>query len=270
MAGDTATPHRSSPTETVLLTGASSGIGQEMATLFARNGAHLVLVARREERLADLARRLEDRWSASSTILPFDLARPEAPGDLSRSVSDRGLHVDVLVNNAGFGLHGRVAELDLQSQMDMVAVNVAALTELTRLFLPDMLERGRGGILNVASTAAFQPGPSMTIYYATKAYVLSFSEGLAEELAGTGVDVTCLAPGPTETEFQAEAGMERSLLLKTGTMDAGRVAEIGYRGFRRGRTLVIPGVLNRLGALSVRFAPRSLVRKTVKLLHRQD
>ena len=150
--------------------------------------------------------------------------------------------------------------------MKMIQVNVAALAHLTRLFLPGMIERRPGGVLNVGSTAGFQPGPHMAVYYATKAFVLSFTEALAEELAGSGIKVTCLAPGPTETGFGTDSGMEKSKIFRLGTMDAKAVAQIGYRGFRRGRAIVIPGLKNRIGAFSVRFAPRMVVRKVVRWL----
>ena len=156
----------------------------------------------------------------------------------------------------------------MERQLHMVQVNVAALTHLTRLFLPPMVKRGRGGVLNVGSTAGFQPGPYLIVYYATKAYVLSFTEALGEELAKTGVKVTCLAPGPTRTEFFAEAELEKSLLVKFGLMDAGAVAKAGYRGFRAGKRIVVPGIINKMGAVSVRFVPRVLVRNITALLNR--
>jgi short-subunit dehydrogenase len=198
--------------------------------------------------------------------LAKDLADPHRPQAIFDSLDSEGVTVDVLVNNAGFGAAGTVADLPLERQLDMIRVNVAALTHLTRLFLPGMIQRRSGGIFNVGSTAGFQPGPGMAVYYATKAYVLSFSEALAEELAGTGVRVTCLAPGPTTTEFAAVAEVKNSLLFRLGVMDAKTVAAAGYRGFRRGNVLVIPGLKNKLGASSVRFAPRILVRKLVKRL----
>jgi len=174
--------------------------------------------------------------------------------------------VDVLVNNAGFGAAGSVADLSLEKERDMVQVNVAALTQLTRLLLPGMIQRRSGGILNIGSTAGFQPGPYMAVYYATKAYVLFFTEALAEELLGSGVLVTLLAPGPTATEFAAVADLEHKLLFKLGAVDARSVAMAGYRGFRRGRLLVVPGLKNKVGAFAVRFAPRAVVRKMVKRL----
>ncbi|HYW80370.1 MAG TPA: SDR family oxidoreductase [Thermoguttaceae bacterium] len=253
-------------TETALITGASSGIGLELAKVFAEDGSNLVLVARRKDRLEALASTLRDEHGIEVSVLAKDLCDKEAPNELFTRLSDDGITVDVVVNNAGFGAVGSFAKLSVQRQMEMVQVNITALTHLTRLFLPSIIERDRGGILNVGSTAAFQPGPRMAIYYATKAYVLSFTEAIAEELAGTNVSVSCLCPGPTTTEFEAEAGMEGLLLFKLGAMDARTVAEMGYRGFRRGKTLVIPGLTNRLGAFGVRLTPRAWVRKIVKRL----
>jgi uncharacterized protein len=252
--------------ETVLITGASAGIGLELAKLFAADKSDLVLVARRMEKLDALAAELQRDCGIQARGLAFDLSDPQSPRAIFDALTAEGVTVGVVVNNAGFGAVGPVADLPLERQRDMVQVNVAALTELTRLFLPGMIERRSGGILNVASTAAFQPGPLMAVYYATKAYVLSFSEALAEEILGTGVRVTCLAPGPTATEFAAVAGTEHKLLFRLGTMDARTAALAGYRGFRRGRTLVIPGLKNKLGAFAVRLAPRAWVRKVVKRL----
>ena len=252
--------------ETVLVTGPSSGIGEELARLFAADGSDLVLVARSEERLRDLAAELEQAHGISARVEVVDLSEPEQLAALCRRLSDDGVEVDVLVNNAGFGAHGAVAELDLGRQLEMVRLHVEALTALTRHLLPDMLERRRGGVLNVASIAAFQPGPFMAVYYATKAYILSFSEALAEEARGTGVTVTALAPGPTVTGFEKEAGLEHTLLFKFGPMAAAPVARAGHRGFRKGRVLVIAGLVNRVLAFSTRLAPRWLVRRVVRML----
>jgi short-subunit dehydrogenase len=252
--------------ETALVTGASSGIGLELARLFAADKSNLVLVARSRDKLESLAEELRREHGVKVLVLPADLADPAAPQAISDQLAEQGIAVDVLVNNAGFGAVGRVASLSLERQLDMVQVNVVALTRLTRLFLPAMINRGRGGILNVGSTAGFQPGPYMAVYYATKAFVLFFTEALAEELIGTGVVATCFAPGPTATQFGANSGMEHTIFFKLGMMDAKTVARTGSRGFRRGRVLVIPGLMNKLGALSVRFAPRIAVRKLVKLL----
>jgi short-subunit dehydrogenase len=254
------------PPQNALITGASSGIGSELARLLAADKCNLILVARSQEKLDQLAAELRRDCGVAVRVLTHDLADPRSPQAIFDALAAEGLTVDVLVNNAGFGAAGPVAELPLERQLDMIRVNVAALTHLTRLFLPGMVERRRGGILNVASTAAFQPGPYMAVYYATKAYVLSFSEALAEELLESGVRVTCLCPGPTATNFAATANVDHKLLFQLGTADAKSVALAGYEALRRGKSLVIPGARNKLGAMSVRFAPRSVVRKIVKRL----
>ncbi|MBI2922869.1 MAG: SDR family oxidoreductase [Planctomycetes bacterium] len=253
--------------ETVLITGASSGIGLELARLFAADGADLVLVARRGERLEALAKELEASHGSRARAISKDLSDPAAPAQIAEALRNRGAAVDVVVNNAGFGALGRFAQIDERRQLDMVQLNVAALTHLTRLFLPAMIERRRGGILNVASTAAFQPGPLMSVYYATKAYVLSLTEGLAEELRGTGVVASCLCPGPTFTEFLVRAEMKQSAAFEAAAMSAKKVAKIGYRGFRRGRVVVVPGAANRMGTLLVRAAPRWLARRVTFFLN---
>jgi hypothetical protein len=244
--------------ETVLITGASSGIGRELARLFACDGADLVLIARDEGRLRGLAAELEAEYGAWVQVLPADLSRPASPGEIAEALAQQHTQVDVLVNNAGFGAHGPVAAIGAGPQLDMIEVNVAALTRLTALLLPGMLERRRGAILNVASTAAFQPGPYEAVYCATKAYVLSFTEALAEEVRGSGVRVCCLAPGATDTGFAARAGTQGTRLFWRGVMDAGRVARAGHDGIRQGRLVVIPGLRNRALAFSVRLAPRVL------------
>jgi uncharacterized protein len=247
--------------ETVLITGASSGIGRELARQFARDGADLVLIARSEGRLRELAGDLAAEYGVTAQVVPVDLSRPGSPDQIVETLAQRDTEVDVLVNNAGFGARGPVAGIGVQRQLEMIEVNVAALTQLTALLLPGMLERRRGAILNVASTAAFQPGPNSAVYYATKAYVLSFTEALAEEVRGSGVRVTCLAPGATDTGFAARAGATGSRLFRRGVMDAARVAQAGHDGLQRGKTLVIPGLRNRVLAFSVRLSPRVLVTK---------
>jgi short-subunit dehydrogenase len=247
--------------ETVLITGASSGIGRELARLFAADGARLVLVARSEDRLRELASELGAKYGAEVQVVPADLRRPASPGEVVEALAQRNVDVDVLVNNAGFGAHGSVADLGAERQVEMIEVNVAALTRLTALLLPRMVERRRGAILNVASTAAFQPGPNQAVYCATKAYVLSFTEALAEEVRGSGVRVTCLAPGATDTGFAAQAGMAGTRLFRWGVMDAARVARAGHDGVRRGNALVVPGTRNRLLAFAVRLSPRAVVTK---------
>jgi short-subunit dehydrogenase len=224
--------------ETVLITGALSGIGRELARLFAGDGADLVLIARSEGRLRELAGELAADYGVTAQVVPADLSRPGSPDQIVETLAQRQTDVDVLVNNAGFGARGPVAGIGVQRQLEMIEVNVAALTRLTALLLPGMLERRRGGILNVASTAAFQPGPNSAVYYATKAYVLSFTKALAEEVRGSGVRVSCLAPGPTDTGFAAQAGAAGSRLFRRGVMDAGRVARAGHEGLRRGKSLL--------------------------------
>ncbi len=250
--------------ETVLLTGASSGIGRELAKCFAAEGCRLVLVARKKKALEALADELRNTFKTQSEVLTTDLAEPEAPQRLFNHLKVNGTKVDVLVNNAGFGAKGRFVELAAARQIDMVQVNVAALMHLTRLFLPEMIERRRGGVLNVASTAAFQPGPGMAVYYATKAFVLSFSEAVAEELIGTGVTVSALCPGPTATNFAAVAGARTSTFFDRHAMSAASVAAIGHRAFRQGQVLEIAGFRNRSLAFGVRLGPRALVRKIAK------
>ena len=202
--------------ETVLVTGASSGIGLELARCFAADGCRLVLVARKGNALEALATDLRKAHKIQAQVITADLAHPEAPTRLLAHLQSAGLKVDVLVNNAAFGAQGKFVELPLGRQLEMLQVNITSLTHLTGLLLPGMVERRRGGILNVASTAAFQPGPGMAVYYATKAYVLSFSEALAEELAGTGVTVTAVCPGPTATNFGAAANMRTLGLVEEG------------------------------------------------------
>lgn len=252
--------------ESVLITGASAGIGWDLAKLFAADKCNLILVARREDRLAELAAEVRTQYGVEVRTLPADLTQPAAPQALFDQLASLGMPVDVVVNNAGFGAVGSVADLSLEKQLDMVQVNVAALVHLTRLFLPAMLSRSRGGILNVGSTAAFQPGPHLAVYYASKAFVLSFTEALAEEVAGSGLHVTCLCPGPTATEFAQVAQLEKSVMFKFPVASSQSVALAGYRAFRRGRVVVVPGTLNRIGAFSVRLVPRALVRKITKRL----
>ncbi|HEX6182568.1 MAG TPA: SDR family oxidoreductase [Pyrinomonadaceae bacterium] len=249
---------------TALVTGASGGIGEELARLFAADGHSLVLVARSRDKLARLAEELEGKHGVSANVLPADLARPESPQEIFEELRGAGLHVDALVNNAGFGSYGLFAETDLKQELEMLQVNVVALTHLTKLFLPAMLARRTGYVMNVASTAAFQPGPLMAVYYASKAYVLSFSEALSNECEGTGVRVSALCPGPTETGFVAAAGMGDSKLFDRAVMDARTVAEAGYRGMLAGRAVVIPGFRNNLLARSIGLFPRGLVTKVVR------
>ena len=245
---------------TALITGASGGIGYELAKLFAKDHYNLVLVARSSDKLNQVASQLRQQFGFNVKTMAVDLAQDQAVTILFEQLKGEKLEVDVLVNNAGFGVFGEFAEMPEEEILGQVQLNVVALTHLTRLFLPAMIERRQGKIMNVASTAAFQPGPLMAVYYATKAYVLSFSEALANEVAGTGVVVSCFCPGATETGFQKRAGIENSRLFKKiGAMNVETVARDGYRGLMAGKTLVISGTRNRLVAESVRFAPRKWV-----------
>jgi short-subunit dehydrogenase len=247
------------PSQTVLITGASGGIGYELAKLFARDHHKLVLVARSADKLAEVAAELQPHRITVKTV-PLDLATPPAPKFLFDLMQSEKIAVDILINNAGFGALGQFAQMPEEKILGQIQLNITALTQLTRLFLPPMLERRGGRIMNVASTAAFLPGPLMAVYYATKAYVLSFSEALANELENSGVTVTCLCPGPTHTGFAQRAGNDKSRMFKKiGAMSAEAVALDGYRGVMEGRTLVISGVHNWIAAQSIRFGPRKLV-----------
>lgn len=252
--------------ETALITGASSGIGWALARLFAADKSDLVLVARREDRLTQLADMLKSEFGVDVFILPMDLSKKTAPKQIFSRLKKEKIKVDVLVNSAGFGARGSVAELDMDLQVDMVQVNLAALTHLTRLFLPGMLQRSRGGILNVGSLAGFQPGPNLAVYYATKAYVLSFTEALSEEITDPNIKITCLTPGPVRTEFGSKSELDDSLLFKLSLMDVEPVAKAGYDGFRQGKVIVIPGIKQKVTPFLLRLTPRSLVRKIVKSL----
>jgi len=241
-----------------LITGASSGIGLELARQFARGGWELHLVARRR----DLLEKLADELGAQTSIHDVDLADADAREQLIESL--RGVEISCLVNNAGFGDYAMFAESDWAKIESMVRLNIEALTHLTHAFLPAMKARRRGRILNVASTAAFFPGPGMATYYASKAYVLSFSEALASELEGSGVSVTCLCPGATKSEFQERAGLGTSKLMESAMMSSESVARFGYRATMRGKRLAIPGIFNAFFA----FLPRVLSRKRVAELVR--
>ena len=250
--------------ETVLITGASSGIGLELARCFAGDGSRLVLVSRKRDALEALAGELRKAHKIQVQVITSDLAQPDSPTRLLAHLQAAGLKVDVLVNNAGFGAQGKFVELPLERQLDMLQVNVTSLTHLTRLLLPGMIERRCGGIMNVASTASFQPGPGMGVYYATKAYVLSFTEALAEEVAGKGVTVTAVCPGPTSTNFGTAANMRTLGLVKKISMSAAAVARLGHRDFRRGKVVAVSGFRNKFPAFLVRLTPRALVRKLTK------
>lgn len=251
-----------------LITGASSGIGLELAKIFAAHGTPLVLTARREELLKALQTDIQNQYKVPVQIITKDLSRPGAAKELYIEIRDKGWEVSTLVNNAGFGLYGHFSETELSKELDMLQLNILALTELTKLFLGPMLQKKSGKILNLASTAAFQPGPVMACYYASKAYVLSFSEALSNELKGTGVSVSALCPGPTESEFQAKAdiNMNIGLFKASGMMTSAAVAKAGYEGLMKGKRVIVPGLINKITPLGMRFFPRAFVTAIVRRL----
>lgn len=253
--------------ETVLITGASSGIGLELAEQFAKNGSDLVIVARRQSRLKEVAADLNNSFGVNVEVMVKDLSLPGSPKEIFDEIQESGREIDVLVNNAGFGAVGPFHEIDPGVLSDMLNVNLVSLATLTRLFLPLMVERNRGGILNVGSLAGFQPGPNAATYYATKSFVLSFSEALHDELKNSSVTVSCLCPGPVATEFGQQSGMDKANLFKTVVMDVGEVAREGYEGFRKGKAVVIPGKLAKSVPIMERFVPRSIARKIAAKLN---
>ncbi len=246
--------------QTALITGASGGIGYELAKLFARDHYNLVLVARSADKLSQFADELQRQHQVLVKTIALDLSDAAAPKFLFDQLQRESVVLDVLVNNAGYGSFGEFTTMSMDDALGQIKLNITALTALTRLFVPGMVERRSGKIMNVASTAGFQPGPLMAVYYATKAYVISFSEALANELKPKGISVTCFCPGATETGFASRAGNDKTRLFqKFGAMDVKTVAADGYRGLMKGKTLVISGMKNWLVAESVRFAPRKAV-----------
>jgi len=249
--------------KTVLITGASSGIGLEFANLFAKDGYHIVLTARSETQLQEIAEKLKTKYGVNVTVIAKDLSEPDGAEELTSELIANGIETDVLINNAGFAAYGPFTETSWKEEKDMIQVNIMALTTLTKRLLPGMVKRNSGKILNVASTAAFQPGPLMAVYYATKAYVLSFSEAIDYELRDTNVSVTALCPGATATNFEKRASLESSRLFQSGAMDAHEVALTGYKALMENKSLSIPGVKNKALAGLVRILPRKTVLKIV-------
>lgn len=251
---------------TALITGASAGIGYELAVLFAQHGHNLVLVARSEEKLQSMALQFAIKYKVYTKVIAADLSRHNAPAKVMQQLKQEGTTVDVLVNNAGFGYYGAFRESDMQRELDMMQLNIVSLTQLCKLFLDQLPREKPGKIMNVSSTAAFPPaGPFMAVYYASKAYVQSFSEALASELEDSLVTVTTLCPGPTETSFKDAANLGGSgLFTKQLVADARSVAKAGYEGMMAGEVVVIPGIQNKLTVLSTRLVPRSFMRSMVK------
>jgi short-subunit dehydrogenase len=249
-----------------LVTGASAGIGEELARVFAAHAHDVVLVARRRDALEALAGQLEGKHGVTATVIVDDLGDPDAPARIFAAVRASGIDVDVLVNNAGFGLGGEFSETPIDREMAMIQVNITSLVQLTKLFVAPMLQRRAGYVMNVASTAAFFPGPMMSVYYASKAFVLSFSQALSEELSKSGIVVSCLCPGPTETEFAEVAQVKKAKLFDANVADAREVAEFGYRAMMGGWRVAIPGARNKLLVQAQRFVPRRLITRAVKKL----
>lgn len=249
----------------VLITGASEGMGLEFARLFAREGYPLVLVARNQARLATIAGELNATYRVDVRTISKDLSLASSADELKAAINEQKITIEILVNNAGFGVHGLFPQTDWKTTQNMLSLNMITLTHLTRLFLPEMLQRGFGKVLNIASTAAFQPGPFMACYFASKAYVLSFTEALAEELSGTGVTVTAFCPGPTRTQFQKRSNTE-NIRENTFSMEAAPAAQAAYRGLMKNKRLVIPGFTNKLLAVLVRLSPRRIVIRVTRYL----
>jgi short-subunit dehydrogenase len=252
-----------------LVTGATSGIGKELAKCFAMNGYTVIIVARNKQALEETAQEFRSKYGAEVSTIQVDLAEPNAAQRVITALN--GKQIDILVNNAGFAAYGPFVENDINTVIGSIRLNIETLTHLTRLLLPQMIDRRSGKILNVASTAAFQPGPLMAVYYASKAYVLSFSEAIRYELKGSGITITTLCPGPTETNFQNKiADFRKSNLVKMGMMKADDVARQGYQALLEGRSIVIPGFKNKLGAVLARFSPRSIVLRVINKLNKTE
>jgi len=250
--------------QTALVTGASMGIGVDLAECFAKDGYDLILTARSESALKDVAAKLAGKYNVKAAAIALDLGATGAGHRLAEEIRSRGLSVDVLVNNAGFGVAGAFDGADETGQLGMIDLNVRALVELTHIYWPSMLAKKRGGVLNVASTAAFQPGPLMAVYYASKAFVLSFSEALWKEAEKTGVHVSCLCPGPTVSQFRERAGTGKTKLSRVGTpMSSAGVARMGYRAFQGNRRVMITGARNKILARLAPFLPRKTLLSTV-------
>lgn len=250
-----------------LITGASSGIGYEFVKLFAEDGSNLIIISRNEERLLDIKREIENEHKVNVLVLAKDLSKREAPKEICNQLENENVPVDILVNNAGVGYHGNFSDTDLERQLKMIQLNVLSLVHLTGLLLPLMIKKGYGKILNVASMAGFHGIPLHGVYSATKAFVLTFSESIAYELKGTGITVTCLCPGLTNTNFFKSADMENARLLRFGLMGTDKVAKIGFDALKNNKTTVIAGLRNKFIIFLERLSPRRIITRLSKTLH---
>lgn len=252
-----------------LITGASGGIGHDLALLAAADGKNLVLVARSVEKLEKLTETIEQNYKVEVISIDVDLSDETGVNSLISTINKQEIQIDTLINNAGFGDFGDFAKADLSKNMEMIRLNISALTQLSHFALQGMLKAGKGKIMNVASTAAFMPGPGMAVYYASKAYVLSFSEALTRELKGSGVTVTTLCPGPTETDFALSAGLGKSLMHRMlPPATSMQVAKAGYKAMQKGKAIEIPGFMNKMSALTPSFTPRGMVRNMIYRIHK--
>ena len=247
-----------------LITGASSGIGYELALLFAKNGHNLILVARQENKLIQLADDLKKNYLIKILIISLDLSRTDAAEEIFGQVQEKSIHVNYLVNNAGFYVKGAFSETSWEKEQKLIQLQCLNHTQLTKLFLPAMLKQGKGGILNICSTGSFVPGPYNAVYCAAKSFVLSFSEAIAEEVSGSGVTITALCPGGTNTDFQDFSKKRKSIFFPI--MKASRVAKTGYKALMKGKRVVIPGMCNKIQVFLIRFIPRNLVSKLTGLM----
>lgn len=252
----------------VLITGATTGIGYELAKLYANDGNNLILVARDEEKLEKVKEELMLLYNINVYSISLDLSEDNSCEKLLNYVNKKNISVDILINNAGLGSFGYLSEIEIEKELNLIDVNVRALTELTKVFLPIMISHGDGAIMNVASTAAFCAGPKMATYYASKSYVLSFTEAIYEELKGTGIKVSCLCPGPVSTGFQDKAGIRKKESAKKALMTPKKVAEIAYRDFKKGKLIISPGFKNKVIIALNKIMPRSLSRKIILMMNK--
>lgn len=249
-----------------LITGASSGIGYELANLFAKDKHNIILIARREDRLKQLSRDLENDYKIKTLVIPKDLSQSQSAQEIYDILKQNDITIDYLINNAGFMVYGRFSDTNWSEEHKMTQLHMVTLTHLIKLFLPDMLKRENGKILNIGSTGSFVPGPLIAVYCATKNYILSLSEAIAEELNGTGVTVTALCPGGTKTEFAEKANIKNSSVHFFEVMEAKRVARIGYKALMKGKRVVIPGMFNKIQIFSIRITPRIVASKLIKFM----